>query len=102
MQRPGLQSQCTLQSFEQRNVFRDIVVLTADPLSDSDFAVVGTVDNHPNTGRPWISQGAAVHVGHQIWHQGSSLSTTCAHRLSVVKIIILIPSQASFNGYRAV
>ena len=88
MQPPGLQSQRTLQSFEQRNVFGDIVVLVANPLRDSDFAAVGTVDNHPNTGRPWIPQGAAVHVGHQIWHQGSCLSTTCAHGLSLVKIIM--------------
>jgi hypothetical protein len=45
MQRPGLQSRRTLQSFEQRNVFGDIVVLMADPFGDSDFAVVGTVDD---------------------------------------------------------
>jgi hypothetical protein len=59
----------------------------ADPLGDSDFAVVGAVNNYPNTGRPWIPQGTAVHVGHQVWHQRSCLSTTCAHALSVVKLL---------------
>jgi len=66
MKRFGLESQSTMQGFKQRNILGDIVILAADPSGDSDPAALGTVDHHPNAGRPRIPQRAAIHIGYEI------------------------------------
>ena len=64
MQSPGFESYSALQSFQQRNVFGNIVVLMPDPFGDSNSAMLGTVNDHSNARRPRVPQGATIHVGH--------------------------------------
>ena len=35
-----------LQSFHQRRVFGDVVVLVTDPLGDTDWAILAATDDH--------------------------------------------------------
>jgi len=65
MQLLRLERYGVLQSFHQRGVFRDVVVLIADPLRDMYRTIDTPVDHHSNARRARISQAPAVDVGHQ-------------------------------------
>jgi hypothetical protein len=52
-----------LQRFKQGKIFGYVVVLTADPLGDTNFLTRGDVDHYSNTRRPWIAQGPSIDVG---------------------------------------
>ena len=65
MQRLGLQRDRALQGFHQGHIFRNIVILVANPLGDADRTAFAAVDDHPNTRRPGIAQGTTVHIGHE-------------------------------------
>ena len=62
----GVHGQSALQRLHQSGVFSDVIVLMADPFSNSDFAALAAVDHDPNTGWPRISQRATIYVGHKI------------------------------------
>ena len=62
----GFHGEGTLQGFEQGHIFRDIIILVADPFGDTDGAAFAAVDDHPNTRRTWIAQRTAIHIGHEI------------------------------------
>ena len=62
----GLQGQSALQRLHQSGVLGDVIVLVADPFSNSDLAALASVDHDPNAGWPRISQRAAIYVGHEI------------------------------------
>ena len=68
MQLPRFARHCVLQGLHQRRIFRDVIVLMADPFGDPDGAVRATADNHANSRRPGISQAAAIHIGYKFWH----------------------------------
>jgi hypothetical protein len=55
-----------LQGLEQGDVLRHVVILVANPFGDSDLATLDAVDDYANTGRPRITQGAAVNVGYEM------------------------------------
>src|SRR5579863_5008990 len=57
-----------LQGLEQGDVLRHVVILVANPFGDSDRAALDAVDNYANTGRPGISQRAAVNIGYEMRH----------------------------------
>jgi hypothetical protein len=61
----SFQSYCILQGFHQSGVFGDVIILMADPLSDSDGSALAPANDYPNTGGPGISQASAVHIGHK-------------------------------------
>jgi len=71
------QGQSTLQGFKQGNILGYVVILAPNPFGDSDLACLSTLNDHPNAGRPRISQRAAIHVGYEIWHSVSLLQPTC-------------------------
>ena len=54
------QSHGTLQRFEQREVFRDIIVLTPNPLGDTDFFATRITNHNANASRPRVAQGATI------------------------------------------
>ena len=64
----GLQGNGALESFQEGEIFSDIVVLATDPLGDADFPAMRTIDDDANTSGPRIPQRPAVHVSHQIRH----------------------------------
>jgi hypothetical protein len=72
MELSGVQCHCTLQSFQQGNVFSHVVILAADPFCNSDGAALGAVHYHTNSRRPGIPQRASVHVRHHIRHSAVS------------------------------
>jgi len=49
-----------LQRFEQREVFRDIIVLTPNPLGDTDFFATRITNHNANASRPRIAQGPTI------------------------------------------
>jgi hypothetical protein len=48
--------------------------LAADPLGNADGAARATLDYNANTGRPWISQRSAIHVGYEVRHPAFSVT----------------------------
>jgi hypothetical protein len=70
--RLGLQGNGALESFQKGEVLGDIIVLTPDPLGDSDLTALGIVDDNANTGGPRIPQGSTIDVSHQIRHRYAS------------------------------
>jgi hypothetical protein len=56
----GFQSHSALQRFEQREVFRDIIVLTPNPLGDTDFFAPRITNHNANASRPRIAQGPTI------------------------------------------
>ena len=52
-----------LQSFQQRQVLGDIVVLPSNPFGDSDFLAERIIDDDANTGWPRIPQGPTIDIG---------------------------------------
>jgi hypothetical protein len=62
------ESNGVLQSFHERGIFRDVVILVADPFGDAYRAGFAAVDNNSNARRPGISQATAIHVSHQLGH----------------------------------
>ena len=77
-----------LQGFEQSDIFGNVVILVANPLRNANRAAIAPVNHNSNAGRPRISQGATIHVGHKIRHH--CVSATCKMRslASRVKMII--------------
>jgi len=55
-----------LQGLQEGNVFGHIVVLAPYPAGDADGTAVGALDYHANTGRPWVPQRSAIHVGYEV------------------------------------
>src|ERR1700730_6292687 len=68
MQRRRFERSSALQCFQKRDVLRYVVVLPPNPAGDADGPAVGTLDYDANTGRPWVSQRSAIHVGYEIRH----------------------------------
>ena len=54
-----------LQSFHQRGVLGNIIVLVPDPFGDPNRPIRQPADYNPNTRWPRISQASAVYIGHQ-------------------------------------
>jgi hypothetical protein len=66
--RPGIQGHRALQSFQKGKIFRDVVILTPNPLGDSDPAASRIVNYDPNTRGPRVTQRPAIDISHQIRH----------------------------------
>jgi|HubBroStandDraft_6_1064221.scaffolds.fasta_scaffold02686_12 hypothetical protein len=60
----GFQSEGVLESFEESQILGYVIVLTSDPLGDSDPAALGIINDDANTGRARIAQGPPVDVSH--------------------------------------
>jgi len=90
-----LEGQRTLQRFEQGHIFRDVIVLMADPLCDADGIDGSARHDHPNPGRPGVSQRAAIDVGHEIDHCFGNLDTTVRADEVRRQDYCLIPSRTS-------
>jgi len=69
MQFLGLQGYRILQSFHQGGIFRNVIVLMANPLRDAHCAIRATTNYDPNARRPRISQATAVHIGYEFRHR---------------------------------
>src|SRR5580700_6618092 len=61
----GVECQSALKGFQERHVFGYIVVLIANPFSNSNLAAVRTVDHHADSGRPRVAQRTAVNIGYK-------------------------------------
>jgi len=61
----GFLSDGKLQGFHESDVLGYVVILMADPFGDADGATLAAIDDHSNTGWPWIAQGTTVHIGHE-------------------------------------
>jgi len=66
MQRPCLEGLSALQGLEESDILGYVIVLAANPAGDTDGAAVGTLDYDANTGRPWVPQRSAIHVGYEV------------------------------------
>ncbi len=64
----SFESYRALESFEEGEIFGDVVVLATDPLGDPDLSALRIINYYANTGRSGIPQRPAIDVSHQIRH----------------------------------
>jgi hypothetical protein len=83
----GVQFQRALQSFQQSQVFGDIVVLTPNPFADPDAPFLRSFNDYAHAGRPGISERSTINVSHQIKHQLLPTSTNMLKNHMPVKMV---------------
>jgi hypothetical protein len=88
VQRGRFEASSALQGLQKRDVLGYVIVLAPDPAGDADGAAVGPLDYDANTGRPWVPQRSAIHVGYEIRHPALSVVINMRQNDSCVKIFI--------------
>jgi hypothetical protein len=84
----GFQGNRILQGFHEGYILSNVVVLMANPFGDADGATLAAINNHPNTRRPRVSLGAAVHISYEFWHHCSTAISKMRRERDGVKINI--------------
>src|SRR5262249_24713010 len=70
-----IQLDCKMQRLQQRHVLRNIVILMADPLCDSDYLAVGFSDDHADAGWAGAAVRSSVHIRYELRHAAPSEDT---------------------------
>lgn len=68
VQLSGLERDRILQCFHERGIFRDVIILVANPLRDAYRAIRAAADHHSNARRSRISQATAVDIRDKFGH----------------------------------